>query len=232
MVNEPQENIVWGQRGNFLSVPTDCPQRDERLGWTGDAQVFVRTASFNMDVAAFFEKWMVDVEDAQSPEGAFPVLPPCWGVGTHRPEVGRTGLGGRWRYRAVDDLQPDDTRIVERHYDAMTRWMEYLQRSRARPHSQEQDGKQLQQLALTEKEKSYPQTSPRHGLLGAPTRSSSPEIAEARGSNGAAGECGDLTERIKSHLPGNLRLPRQETRGRHPEPATSWLCTWAFYPKT
>ena len=72
MVNELQENILWGQRGNFLSVPTDCPQRDERLGWMGDAQVFVRTASFNMDVAAFFEKWMVDVEDAQSPEGRLP----------------------------------------------------------------------------------------------------------------------------------------------------------------
>src|SRR5215204_3144590 len=76
MVNELQQNILWGQRGNFLSVPTDCPQRDERLGWMGDAQVFVRTASFNMDVAAFFEKWMADVQDAQSPEGAFPDVAP------------------------------------------------------------------------------------------------------------------------------------------------------------
>ena len=57
-------------------MPTDCPQRDERLGWMGDAQVFVRTACFNMDVAAFFAKWMVDVEDAQSPEGAFPDVAP------------------------------------------------------------------------------------------------------------------------------------------------------------
>ena len=65
-----------GAARNFLSIPTDCPQRDERLGWTGDAQVFVRTASFNMDVAAFFEKSMVDVEDAKSPEGAFPDVAP------------------------------------------------------------------------------------------------------------------------------------------------------------
>ena len=128
MVNELQENIVWGQRGNFLSVPTDCPQRDERLGWMGDAQVFVRTACFNMDVAAFFEKWMADVEDAQSPEGAFPDVAPLltgsglmdlrWGA----PAWGDAGVIVPWTiYRIYDD-----TRIVERHYDAMARWMEYL----------------------------------------------------------------------------------------------------------
>jgi alpha-L-rhamnosidase len=128
MVNDLQENILWGQRGNFLSVPTDCPQRDERLGWMGDAQVFVRTASFNMDVAAFFEKWMVDVEDAQSPEGAFPDVAPLlkgsglmdlrWGA----PAWGDAGIIVPWTiYRTYDD-----TRIVERHYDAMARWMEYL----------------------------------------------------------------------------------------------------------
>ncbi len=128
MVNKLQENIVWGQRGNFLSVPTDCPQRDERLGWTGDAQVFVRTAAFNMDVATFFEKWMADVEDAQSPEGAFPDVAPLlsgsglidlrWGA----PAWGDAGVIVPWTiYRTYDD-----TRIVERHYDAMARWMEYL----------------------------------------------------------------------------------------------------------
>jgi alpha-L-rhamnosidase len=128
LVNKLQENIVWGQRGNFLSVPTDCPQRDERLGWTGDAQVFVRTAAFNMDVAAFFEKWMADVEDAQSPEGAFPDVAPLlsgsglidlrWGA----PAWGDAGVIVPWTiYRTYDD-----TRIVERHYSAMARWMEYL----------------------------------------------------------------------------------------------------------
>jgi alpha-L-rhamnosidase len=128
LVNELQENIVWGQRGNFLSVPTDCPQRDERLGWMGDAQVFVRTASFNMDVAAFFEKWMVDVEDAQSPDGAFPdVAPLLTGSGVMdlsrgAPAWGDAGIIVPWTiYRTYDDL-----RIVERHYGAMARWMEYL----------------------------------------------------------------------------------------------------------
>ena len=56
LINQLQHNIQWGQKGNFLDVPTDCPQRDERLGWTGDAQVFARTASFNMNVKNFFSK--------------------------------------------------------------------------------------------------------------------------------------------------------------------------------
>jgi alpha-L-rhamnosidase len=109
-------------------VPTDCPQRDERFGWMGDAQIFVRTAAFNMDVAAFFEKWMVDVQDAQAPEGAFPDVAPLlkgsglidlrWGA----PAWGDAGVIVPWTiYRTYDD-----TRIVEQHYDAMVRWMEYL----------------------------------------------------------------------------------------------------------
>jgi alpha-L-rhamnosidase len=128
MVNKLQSNIVWGQRDNFLSIPTDCPQRDERLGWTGDAQIFVRTASFNMDVAAFFEKWMVDVEDAQSSEGAFPDVAPLFGdrseafLSRGAPAWGDAGVIVPWTiYKTYDD-----TRIVERHYDAMGRWMEYL----------------------------------------------------------------------------------------------------------
>ncbi len=69
LLNQLQHNIVWGQKGNFVDVPTDCPQRDERLGWTGDIQVFVRTAAFNMDVAGFMTKWAQDVADAQSEQG-------------------------------------------------------------------------------------------------------------------------------------------------------------------
>jgi alpha-L-rhamnosidase len=128
MVNRLQSNIVWGQRDNFLSIPTDCPQRDERLGWMGDAQIFVRTASFNMDIAAFFEKWMVDVEDAQSSEGAFPDVAPLFGerseafLSRGAPAWGDAGVIVPWTiYKTYDDM-----RIVERHYDAMGRWMEYL----------------------------------------------------------------------------------------------------------
>ncbi len=126
MVNQLQRNIVWGQRGNFLSVPTDCPQRDERLGWLGDAQVFIRTAACNMDVAAFFTKWMVDVVDAQSPNGAFPnVAPRLARQEDGAPAWGDAGVIVPWTiYRVYGD-----TRIVERCWDAMTRWMDYLQQA-------------------------------------------------------------------------------------------------------
>lgn len=72
MVNRLFQNIVWTQRANFLEVPTDCPQRDERLGWMGDAQTYARTATYHADVAAFFTKWLRDVAEAQLPDGAFP----------------------------------------------------------------------------------------------------------------------------------------------------------------
>ncbi len=69
LLNRLFENVIWGQRGNFLDVPTDCPQRDERLGWTGDAQVFVRTAALNFDVEKFFTKWLADMEADQGEDG-------------------------------------------------------------------------------------------------------------------------------------------------------------------
>ena len=75
LVNQLQHNIQWGQKGNFLDVPTDCPQRDERLGWTGDAQVFSRTAAFNMNVHQFFSKWLKDVA-ADQQNGAVPFVIP------------------------------------------------------------------------------------------------------------------------------------------------------------
>jgi alpha-L-rhamnosidase len=76
LVNRLWENIRWGQRGNFLEVPTDCPQRDERLGWMGDGQIFARTACYNMDLAAFYGKWMTDINDAQGADGAFSHVAP------------------------------------------------------------------------------------------------------------------------------------------------------------
>lgn len=76
LVNKLISNTLWGQRSNYLSVPTDCPQRDERLGWTGDAQAFSVTASYNADVREFFRKWMQDMRDSQSADGAFPDVAP------------------------------------------------------------------------------------------------------------------------------------------------------------
>lgn len=77
LLNKLFSNILWGQRGNFLDVPTDCPQRDERFGWTGDAQVFCKTASFNFDVYEFFRKWCGDLRTTQKEDGSIPNFVPC-----------------------------------------------------------------------------------------------------------------------------------------------------------
>jgi alpha-L-rhamnosidase len=123
MVNQLYSNIIWSQRGNFIEIPTDCPQRDERLGWTGDAQIFVRTATYNMDVAAFFTKWLVDLEDAQSAEGAFPdVAPRKVAMGDGTAAWGDAGVICPWTiYEVYGDKQ-----VIERHYESMKKWISYL----------------------------------------------------------------------------------------------------------
>ena len=124
LVNQLVQNIDWGQRGNFLSIPTDCPQRDERLGWMGDAQIFARTAAGNRDVAAFLSKWMDDVSDAQSPDGGFPdVAPRLVDLADGAPAWGDAGVIVPWTLYQVYG----DVRLLETHYAAMARWMEYLQ---------------------------------------------------------------------------------------------------------
>ncbi len=126
MVNQLYSNIVWSQRSNFIEIPTDCPQRDERLGWTGDAQIFIRTATYNMDVAAFFSKWLVDLEDAQSAEGAFPdVAPRKIAVGDGTAAWGDAGVICPWTIYEVYN----DTRVIERHYESMKKWIAYLQKN-------------------------------------------------------------------------------------------------------
>jgi alpha-L-rhamnosidase len=123
LINQLWQNILWGQRSNFISIPTDCPQRDERLGWSGDAQIFCRTASFNMDVAAFFTKWMIDYTDAQTDEGAFTdIAPQIEGMGWGAPAWGDAGIIIPWTmYRVYGDTQ-----MIERHYEAMRAWMDYI----------------------------------------------------------------------------------------------------------
>ena len=123
-LNQLYHNIVWGQWGNFLSVPTDCPQRDERLGWMGDAQVFIGTAAYNADVASFFAKWLLDVSDAQLPNGAYTDVSPrvCCGEGTAAwADAGIICPFTIWQVY-------DDTRIIERQYESMGRYIEYLKR--------------------------------------------------------------------------------------------------------
>ena len=121
-INQLQSNIQWGQRGNYISVPTDCPQRDERLGWMGDAEVFVRTATYNADIAAFFSKWLVDVDDGQTAAGAFSSVSPDTNAGHGAPAWGDAGVICPWTIYEVYG----DKRILERHLPAMTRWVDYL----------------------------------------------------------------------------------------------------------
>ncbi len=122
-INQLQSNILWGQKGNFVDVPTDCPQRDERLGWTGDIQVFARTAAFNMDVAGFMTKWANDVTDSQSEAGAVPAVVP--GV------INLTDGGPAWADAAVICpwtiyLCYGDKSILENNYATMTKFMDFM----------------------------------------------------------------------------------------------------------
>ena len=125
MVNQIYSNAVWTQRANFLEVPTDCPQRDERLGWTGDAQVFIRTAIANMDVAAFFTKWMNDLLDSQYPDGAFPNVAPDVLDSRGGAAWGDAGVVCPWTlYQCYEDKD-----LLEKMYPAMKRWVEYLKKT-------------------------------------------------------------------------------------------------------
>ena len=126
VVNQLISNILWGQRGNYLSVPTDCPQRDERLGWTGDTQAFCCTAAYNADVDGFFHKWLQDARDSQNEAGVYPDVIPTVRV------VGFGGAG--WSDAGV--IVPyvmwrmySDTSIIEEHYESMEKYMDWLEAS-------------------------------------------------------------------------------------------------------
>ncbi|MBL0161937.1 MAG: family 78 glycoside hydrolase catalytic domain [Bryobacterales bacterium] len=125
-VNQLFRNIVWTQRSNFVELPTDCPQRDERLGWTGDAQAYIRTASYNADVAAFFTKWLDDLEEAQRPNGAFTDYAPY----PMQHGDGKAAYGTAWMDAGI--ICPftifqvyGDRRVIDRHWAAMERFMQF-----------------------------------------------------------------------------------------------------------
>lgn len=125
LVNQLQHNIQWGQRGNFLDVPTDCPQRDERLGWTGDAQAFSRAAAFNMDVEQFFIKWMKDVAADQFEDGAVPFVIPHV---LNKSDAASTGWADvatiiPWNVY----LAYGDKTILQNQYESMKKWVGYMQ---------------------------------------------------------------------------------------------------------
>ncbi|HPR32708.1 MAG TPA: family 78 glycoside hydrolase catalytic domain [Prolixibacteraceae bacterium] len=131
LINQLHHNIEWGLRGNFLDVPTDCPQRDERLGWTGDAQVFAPTASFIMNTASFYSKWMKDFMIEQKSDGSIP-----WVVPNVVPDGGGTGWSDGFGATGWSDaaiIIPwvvyqtfGDKRILENQYESMKGWEEYM----------------------------------------------------------------------------------------------------------
>ena len=123
LINRLQKNIEWGQRSNFLDVPTDCPQRDERLGWTGDAQVFARTAAYNMNVALFFSKWLRDLKADQSMEYGVPsVVPNILGNQAGAAAWGDAATIIPW---TMYQIYGDKT-VLEEQYDSMRDWVEYI----------------------------------------------------------------------------------------------------------
>ncbi|MGH9743108.1 MAG: glycoside hydrolase family 78 protein [Candidatus Acidiferrum sp.] len=131
LLNQLEHNIIWGQKGNFVDVPTDCPQRDERLGWTGDAEVFAPTASFNFDTAGFYTKWLRDVALDQEDDGAVPFVIP--NVLSHKTRKGESAAAG---WADVATVVPwtvyqafGDKRILETQYPSMKAWVEYMRRT-------------------------------------------------------------------------------------------------------
>lgn len=123
VINRLFKNVVWTQRANFLDLPTDCPQRDERFGWTGDAQVYVRTATFNADCAAFYTKWLRELMESQRPSGTFPGYAPYpfqhgWDFGTAWCDAGVICPATVWKAYG-------DTRIIERCWPFMVKFLDW-----------------------------------------------------------------------------------------------------------
>lgn len=129
MLNQLFSNIYWTQRANFIDIPTDCPQRDERLGWTGDAQVYIETASRICDVQAFFNKWLVDLTDGQRADGQFPMVAPVKVAGDDGgPAWADAGVICPWTIYQVYG----DRRVLERQYPSMVKFVEFC-RKRSTP---------------------------------------------------------------------------------------------------
>jgi alpha-L-rhamnosidase len=126
MLNQLHHNITWGQRGNFLSVPTDTPARDERLGWTGDINVFAPTATYTMESARFLSKWLVDLRDSRTAQGAFTDVAPMVGtVGNGTAGWGDAGVTVPWAlHRTYGDLQ-----VLRDAWPSVRAWLTYLEQN-------------------------------------------------------------------------------------------------------
>lgn len=129
MINQLVSNALWTQRMNFIDIPTDCPQRDERLGWTGDAQAYIRTSAMFADVHPFFSKWLVSLEDSQRADGQFPMVAPLKvAEGDGGPAWADAGVICPWEMYDIYG----DKRFLSRHYPSMKKFVEFC-RARSTP---------------------------------------------------------------------------------------------------
>ena len=123
LLNQLFKNIIWGQKGNFLDIPTDCPQRDERMGWTGDAEVFCKTASYNFDVEKFFDKWLADLIIDQREDGMVPsVIPQYWSEEWTRAAWGEAATVCPWQMY----MTYGNTKILRRQFNSMKKYIAYI----------------------------------------------------------------------------------------------------------
>ena len=132
MLNRLFSNIIWGQKGNFLDIPTDCPQRDERMGWTGDAQVFIRTASYNYDVLKFFKKWLNDIKAEQFENGAVPDFVPS--MYPRKPRVSTAWSDAIAICTWQCYLTYGDREILENLFEPVCRWVDYISSNTTKPY--------------------------------------------------------------------------------------------------
>jgi len=198
MINQLQQNIQWGQKGNFLDVPTDCPQRDERLGWTGDAQVFSMTAAFNFDVAPFYTKWMRDLAADQLPNGIVPhVIPDVLKGGGGSTAWADASIVVPW----TTYLTYGDKRILEVQYSSMKAWVEYMTTRAGDDFLWTGDGHFGDWLAYATTNSDYPGATTEKDLIATAYYSYSSgllsKIATIIGKNDDARKYSQLSENIK-----------------------------------
>ena len=208
LINQLQHNIQWGQKGNFLDVPTDCPQRDERMGWTGDAQVFAPTASYTFNTAGFYTKWMKDVAADQLPDGKVPhVIPDVLKGGGGSTAWADAALIVPW----TTYLAYGDQRILEVQYPSMVKWVEFMRGRAGDDHLWTGDAHFGDWLAFASTRSDYTGATTEKDLIATAYYSYSSgllaEIAKIIGKNDDAAKYAELSEKIKKAFVNEFVTP-------------------------
>lgn len=217
LINQLQHNIVWGQKGNFVDVPTDCPQRNERLGWTGDTQVFIRTACFNMNVPTFFSKWLRDLS-ADQRNGSVPHVVPD--------VIAKTGLGAlgdergsgaaAWGDAAVICpwtiyLCYGDTRLLAEQYKSMAGWVNYIHSRADEDYIWRQDFQFGDWLDYRGQDERLPTPVTNYELIGTAFFAYSADllaqVAQVLGKTGDAERYADLASKVKAAFNAEFVTP-------------------------